>query len=164
MERALRSLRTRLGGQTTLSTGEFAAPTTDEEWETWKDGVVERLADHFTAEAEVADLVNAFFSQNAGKGVRLFELLSKRYDVVAANPPYMGSGTMSLVVKKYLDTNYDKGKRDLFAAFILGNLTLSKLSGKVAMVTQQSCLFLRSYENLRGSSRPIESLVANVKF
>lgn len=149
VERALRSLRTRLGGQTTLSTGEFAAPTTDEEWETWKDGVVERLADHFTAEAEVADLVNAFFSQNAGKGVRLFELLSKRYDVVAANPPYMGSGTMSLVVKKYLDTNYDKGKRDLFAAFILRNLKLSKLSGKVAMVTQQSWLFLQSYENLR---------------
>ncbi|CVK32480.1 protein of unknown function [Methanoculleus bourgensis] len=45
VEQALRSLRNRLGRQTTLPTGDFTTPTTDEEWEAWKEGVVERLAD-----------------------------------------------------------------------------------------------------------------------
>jgi len=155
VERELRHLRERLGGQTTLSAGgltgqtSFTGPMTDENWGAWKDGVIERLADHFTGEAEAADLVNAFFSQNAGKGVRLFELLSKRYDVVAANPPFMGSAGMASTLRKYIETNYNSGKRDLFAAFIIRCNSLSKLGGKAAMVTQQSWMFLKSYINLR---------------
>jgi len=155
VERELRHLRERLGGQTTLSTGgltgqtSFTGPMTDEDWEAWKDGVVERLADHFKEEAEAANLVNAFFSQNAGKGVRLFELLSKRYDVVAANPPYMGSGNMAAMTKNYIQTQYVDGKHDLYSAFILRNILLSAKNGKIAMVTQQSWLFLRSFANLR---------------
>jgi hypothetical protein len=55
--------------------------------------------------------VNAFFSQNAGKGVRLFELLSKRYDVVAANPPYMCRGTQQdlIYVKDQFDFKFLDG-------------------------------------------------------
>ena len=149
VERALRSLRTRLGGQTTLPTGDFTAPTTDEEWEAWKDGVVERLADHFKEEGEAADLSSAFFSQNAGKGVRLFEMLSKRYDVVAANPPYMGSGNMGPYFKKYIESTYFPGKRDLYTSFILRCWLLSKWSGRVSMVTQKSWMFLRSFTDMR---------------
>jgi len=149
VEQALRSLRTSLGGQTTLPIGDFTTPTTDEEWEAWKEGVVERLADHFKEEGEAADLSSAFFSQNAGKGVRLFELLSKRYDVVAANPPYMGSGNMGTVVRKYTEQNYEPGKRDIYAAFIIRCLEFSKKSGRISMVTQQSWMFMKSFANLR---------------
>ena len=155
VERELRHLRERLGGQTTLSTGgltgqtSFAGTMTDEAWDAWRDGVIERLADHFTAEAEAADLVNAFFSRNAGKGVRLFELLSKQYDVVAANPPYMGSGSLGEKLTFYLDSQFATGKRDLYAAFILRSFQLSKQSGKVSMVTQQSWLFLKNFADLR---------------
>jgi len=159
VERELRHLRERLSGQTTLSTGgltgqtSFAGKMTDEDWEAWKDGVIERLADHFTAEAEAADLVNAFFSQNAGKGVRLFELLSKRYDVVAANPPYMGSGNMNEIGKNYIGHYYPQGKRDIYAAFILRILTLCKIYGKISMVTPHSWMFLQSYNSLRASTK-----------
>jgi SAM-dependent methyltransferase len=155
VEKELRWLRERLGGQTTLATGgltdqtHFAGQMTDEDWEAWKNGVIERLADHFTAEAEAADLVNAFFSQNAEKGVRLFELLSKRYDVVAANPPYMGSNSLNTSLKKYVETNYNSGKRDLFSSFIIRCWQLSKVNAKVAMVTQQSWLFLKQFAKFR---------------
>ena len=149
VEMALRSLRNRLGRQTTLPIGDFTAPTTDEEWEAWKEGVVERLADHFAEEGEAADLSSAFFSQNAGKGVRLFELLSKRYDVVAANPPYMGSGNMTPTLRKYVELQYPAGKRDLYAAFILRNFQLCKEGNRIAMVTQQSWMFLQSFADLR---------------
>lgn len=155
VERELRHLRERLGGQTMLSTGEltgqtsFAGAMTDEDWDAWKDGVIERLANHFEGEAEAADLVNAFFSQNAGKGVRLFELLSKRYDVVAANPPYMGSKNMEDFYKKYIQQYYLPGKRDLYCAFILRSLNLISKTGRLGMVTQQSWMFQKSYQDLR---------------
>lgn len=160
VEKELRWLRDRLGGQTTLATGgltgqtQFAGQMTDEDWDAWKNDVVQRLANHFTAEAEAADLVNAFFSRNAGKGVRLFELLSKRYDVVAANPPYMGSGNMSTLLKKYVDLVYRQGKRDLYSSFIIRCISLAKNYGKVSMVTQHSWLFLQSFSELRiGASK-----------
>ncbi|MDD4431119.1 MAG: BREX-1 system adenine-specific DNA-methyltransferase PglX [Bacteroidales bacterium] len=149
VERELRWLRDRFGGQTTLSTGDFTAPTTDEEWEAWKDGVIERLADHFTAEAEAADLVNAFFSQNAGKGVRLFELLSKRYDVVAANPPYMGLKFIGITVQEYLNENYKISKNDICTSFIERGIKLTKKYGYLSFLTSHSWMFLGNYEELR---------------
>jgi len=127
----------------------FTPPGTLEEWGVWQVEVVERLADHFAAEAERATPTEAFFSRSAGQGLRLFDLLSRQYDVVAANPPYMGSGNMGPVVKKYVEQHYPQGKRDLYAAFILRDLQFAKPGGKVAMVTQQSWMFIRSFADLR---------------
>ena len=127
----------------------YTPPRTLEEWDAWQGNVVQRLADHFAAEAERATPVEVFFSRSAGLGLRLFDLLSRRYDVVAANPPYMGSGNMGPIVKKYVETHYPQGKRDLYAAFILRDLELAKPGGKVAMVTQQSWMFLSRYQELR---------------
>ena len=80
----------------------------------------------------------------------LFDFLSRRYDVVATNPPYMGSKNMGSVVKRYVEEHFPSGKRDLYAAFILRCLELAQPeTGRVAMVTQQSWMFLRSFADLR---------------
>lgn len=144
VERELRSIRQRLGGQLTLT-----GPKTEEEWSAWKTGVIERLHDHFEAEAGARDLMAAFFGEAGAKGLSLVELLAHRYDVVATNPPYMGSKNMGEVVKKYVEHHFPAGKRDLYAAFILRCLELAAPGGRVAMVTQQSWMFLRSFADLR---------------
>jgi SAM-dependent methyltransferase len=167
VEKELRSFRTRLGRQTTLPTGDFTTPTTDEEWEAWKDGVIERLADHFKGEAEAADLSSTFFSQNAGKGVRLFELLSKRYDVVAANPPYMGMGNLNEIIRGYIRDHYLIGKNDLYSVFITRCSELSKNQCQFAMVTQSSWMFLSSYEQFRydaGKNNPEKGILNTKSF
>src|SRR5690606_23116640 len=46
--------------------------------------VVERLRDHFGAEANERDLGAALFGEAASKGLSLVDLLVRRYDVVAA--------------------------------------------------------------------------------
>lgn len=115
----------------------------------WRREVVGRLERHFHEEAESAEIGQGFFSSSAGKGLALFELFSQRYDVVATNPPYMGSKSMGQVLKRYVEAHYKPGKRDLYAAFILRCLELAKSGGQVAMVTQQSWMFLRSYADLR---------------
>jgi hypothetical protein len=118
-------------------------------WEAWKPVVLDRLHQQFQQEAEAKDLSTAIFGTEAEKGLDLIELLSRRYDVVAANPPYMGSKNMGPSLKAYIQRHYSKGKRDLYAAFIQCCLQLTEHGGKVAMVTQQSWMFLRSFAELR---------------
>lgn len=115
----------------------------------WRKEVVTKLEQHFHEESESAEIGEGFFNSSAGKGLTLFELFSKRYDVVATNPPYMGSKSMGPVLKKYVEAHYKPGKRDLYAAFILRCLELAAAGGRVGMVTQQSWMFLRSYADLR---------------
>jgi hypothetical protein len=118
--------------------------------EKWKRGIIERLREHFNAEATAEDLSERFFGEAGEKGLSLLDLLSRRYDVVAANPPYMGSKNMGPVLKKHVERYYAAGKRDLYAAFILKCLRLAAPgTGRVAMVTQQSWMFLRSFADLR---------------
>lgn len=119
-------------------------------YEGWKDGLLARLRNHFQEEFISADFSTRFFGETAGKGLSLFDFLSRRYDVVATNPPYMGSKNMGPVVKRHAEKHFPSGKRDLYAAFILRCLELAKPeTGRVAMVTQQSWMFLRSFADLR---------------
>ncbi|MBI4602616.1 MAG: hypothetical protein HY721_11715, partial [Planctomycetes bacterium] len=133
--------------QPTLRQGEL--PIGVESFEAWKAKALERLKAHFASEAEAADPAQAFFGRSAGKALGLFDLLSRRYDVVAANPPYMGSKNMGPTLKRYVEKHYAPGRRDLYAAFILRCRELALPSGRVAMVTQQSWMFLRSFADLR---------------
>jgi N-6 DNA Methylase len=118
-------------------------------WETWKQAVLDRLHQQFQEEADAQDVSTAIFGTEAEKGLDLIELLSRRYDMVATNPPYMGSKNMGPRLKTYVQRHYPEGKRDLYAAFIQRCLQLAKPGGKVAMVTQQSWMFLRSFTELR---------------
>jgi hypothetical protein len=112
--------------------------------------LLDRVAAGFALDARGVDDVGAMlFGQAAERGVRLLQLLDKRYVVVATNPPYMGSKNMDTTTLKYVERHFAPGKRDLYAAFILRNLELALPGGRVAMVTQQSWMFLSSYADLR---------------
>ena len=99
----------------------------------------------------MSDPVQRFFGRDAGQGIALFDLLDRRYDVVTANPPYMGSKSMGPVLKAYCGAHYSAGKRDLYSVFIERCRQLARWDGYVAMVTQQSWIFLRSFAELRES-------------
>jgi hypothetical protein len=112
--------------------------------------LLDRVAQSFHAEAGAADDVAAqLFGREAEGGVRLLQLLDRKYAVVVTNPPYMGSANMDVSLKKYVERHYKPGKRDLYASFILRCLELCRANGCVAMVTMQSWMFLSSYSEFR---------------
>ncbi|MEI8167172.1 MAG: hypothetical protein WCG26_12370, partial [Chloroflexales bacterium] len=111
--------------------------------------LLDRVATSFAAEAGAGDVAAALFGREAERGVRLLQLLDRKYAVVVTNPPYMGSKNMPDTLKKYVEAHYKPGKRDLYAAFLLRCLELCLTGGRVAMVTQQSWMFLRSFAELR---------------
>lgn len=113
--------------------------------------------DVFVQSSRTAGKDESHFVSEAAKGLTFLRLVQQRYDVVATNPPYMGRRNMSDIMARYLDDDYSAAKGDLYAAFIARCVELTDPLGFAAMVTQQSFMFISSYERLRESLR--ESIV-----
>ena len=86
------------------------------------------------------------------------EILSKKYEVVATNPPYMGSSMMDSKLSKYTKKNYPDSKSDMFAVFIEKCNSLTDRNGFCSMITMHGWMFLSSYERLREKMALIETL------
>jgi hypothetical protein len=81
--------------------------------------------------------------------VRQAELLSQKYWVVVANPPFMGGKRINLLLQEFLKENYNDVKSDVFAAFIIRNFKLTVTNGQLGFVSPFAWMFLSSYEKLR---------------
>ena len=101
------------------------------------------------SEAPGQDLFESGALKWLGLLVRQAEMLTAQYDVVVANPPYMGSKGMNTLVKKFAKDQFPDAKSDLFACFIERGYTLAKSVAHEAMVTMQSWMFLSSFEKMR---------------
>ncbi|MCE1563407.1 BREX-1 system adenine-specific DNA-methyltransferase PglX [Enterobacter hormaechei] len=77
-------------------------------------------------------------------------ILAQGYDVVVANPPYMGGKGMNGDLKEFAKKQFPDSKSDLFAMFMQHAFYLLKENGFNAQVNMQSWMFLSSYEALRG--------------
>lgn len=76
-------------------------------------------------------------------------VLTRKYNAVAANPPYMGGKNMNGGLKKYIASNYPDSKSDLFAVFMEVCLDLCEEDGLMGMINMHSWMFLSSFEKLR---------------
>ena len=79
------------------------------------------------------------------------EPLTARYDVVVANPPYMGSSSLGKWMGAWVKNEYPEAYRDLCTSFIMRGFSLAQDQGYSAMVTMQSWMFLGSFEKMRGA-------------
>jgi type II restriction/modification system DNA methylase subunit YeeA len=95
------------------------------------------------------DLFSYGLNERVAAALGQLAYLARRYHVVIANPPYMGSGGMNDDLKEFAQANFRDSKSDLFAMFIERNLDLAREKGMVAMITMQSWMFLSSFEAMR---------------
>jgi len=81
--------------------------------------------------------------------IQVIQVLTDRYEAIAANPPYMGQKNMNDDLKGYVYNHYSLTKSDLFAVFM--DVCLNRLGkqGKMGMINQHSWMFLSSFEGLR---------------
>lgn len=130
-------------------------------------GSIRRFAEQFTfadtygslmTVTAPADIDTAFsdFMPTIGLNMRQFDMmmkiykiLSQKYDVVCTNPPYMGGSGMNAKLSEFVKSKFPDSKSDLFACFIEKCGQLAKPHGFYAMITQHAFMFLSSYENLR---------------
>lgn len=95
------------------------------------------------------DLGLCSLAQQMAKGLRLIELLGQKYDVVVANPPYLGIAKARKEIAEAVQLHYQEGKADFYSIFILRALELLKDNGKAAMVTLRGWMFLSQFEEIR---------------
>ncbi|MBW2023466.1 MAG: BREX-1 system adenine-specific DNA-methyltransferase PglX [Deltaproteobacteria bacterium] len=91
----------------------------------------------------------SFFTAEVVKGFQVIDIMTKRYDVVVTNPPYMARRNMGPELAKFLSNQYPNSKGDLYTAFIERCAEFLEDAGRLAMITQQSFMFISSYEKMR---------------
>ena len=77
------------------------------------------------------------------------EPLSRRYDVVVANPPYMGSKNMNKWLGDWTKTHYKDVKGDLFSCFMVRNIGMGAEHAQLGFMTPYVWMFIGTYEKLR---------------
>src|SRR3990172_5380057 len=76
-------------------------------------------------------------------------LLSRQYDCVIANPPYMGGKWMNAKLKEFVKNEYKGYEKDLFSAFIIRGRELAHENGNLGFMLPFVWMFISSHEDLR---------------
>ena len=83
------------------------------------------------------------------KLISLGELISKKYDAVITNPPYMGISNGNAKLNAFVKKEYPDGKADLCTCFMEKCISMSKSTGYMAMINIPAWMSLVSFEKLR---------------
>lgn len=96
---------------------------------------------------------NSLFADSARlkiqKMLNACNALSRKFDVVVANPPYMGSKNMNAWLSKWIKANYPDVKSDLFSSFIVRNMEYGTNNAELGFMSPYVWMFIGSYEKLR---------------
>lgn len=90
------------------------------------------------------------------------ELLSRQYDAVVTNPPYMGSKGMSDSLREYVADKFKDYKSDLFSCFVVRCSEMCTTRGYLGFLTPYVWMFIQSYEAMRNfiyENKTIETLI-----
>jgi hypothetical protein len=97
---------------------------------------------------------NLFLNETHKKVLRLLEqaeVLTQRYQVVVANPPYMGNGAMNPTLKRFLNDLYPDAAAESANCFVLRNISLVLRDGQIAMITFHNWMFVSTFSEFRRS-------------
>ena len=89
-------------------------------------------------------------------------VMSRKYDIVTTNPPYMGNSKLNEKLKSFFFQNYVDVKSDFFSVFIERNYSYTKQNGHLGFMSPFVWMFISSYEKLRENminQKSITSLV-----
>ena len=77
------------------------------------------------------------------------EPLGRSYDVVVANPPYMGAKNMNKWLSGWVKDSYPDVKGDLFSCFMVRNSGMGSEHAQMGFMTPYVWMFIGTYEKLR---------------
>ena len=101
------------------------------------------------SQLEAADPATAVLGANAAAIARAAELLSRRYNLIATNVPYLGSARQDALLKQHLETYHRAAKWDLATAFVSRSWELTAKGGTQAVVTPTAWCSQSSYRVFR---------------
>lgn len=104
------------------------------------------------AEQHARSSGNSFLAGKTRDAVTFLELLSQRYDVATANPPYTDSADFGDQLATFVQKHYQKPHKfhtNLYATFIKRCYDLTGEAGKIAMIHPHTFMFIKTFEGVR---------------
>ena len=95
---------------------------------------------------------SSFLTDKTKDAITFLRLITQRYDVATANPPYTDSADFGPDLKEFINENYSKPYKfntNLYATFILRCFELTNDDGKVAMVHPPTFMYIKTFEDVR---------------
>lgn len=95
---------------------------------------------------------NEYSLTKANDAITFLDILSTKFDVAVANPPYTDSADFGVELKEFVGANYSKPLKfnsNLYACFIKRCCELAGDDGKVGMIHPLSFMYISSYEQVR---------------
>ena len=106
-----------------------------------------KINERFVQLADEVSLYNTYLLGDFQKLVRVAEVMSGKYAVVATNPPYLNKFDAKL--KTFIADNYNDYKGDLFSVFMYRNFDFCLKEGYSCLMTPMVWMFIQTYEKLR---------------
>jgi hypothetical protein len=117
-------------------------------WDVLGDQIVMAF-NSFADQQAAAGADESYFVGEASKGMRLLDIMRRRYDCVFTNPPYMTRKNMLPPLSDFLEGNYPDAKGDFYTAFIERCMEMTRDFGRFGLLTIHSFMFVSSYEKFR---------------
>lgn len=95
---------------------------------------------------------NDYTLAKTNDAISFLDIISHKYDVVVANPPYTDSSDFGTELKSFIEENYRrplKFNTNLYACFIKRCCELAGDDGKVGMVNPPTFMYIKTFEDLR---------------
>jgi hypothetical protein len=93
-----------------------------------------------------------FLNTKTKDAITFLQLLTQKYEVATANPPYTNSADFGKDLKKFIDTNYKKPHgfhTNLYATFIKRCYELLENKGKMALVHPPTFMYIKTFADVR---------------
>lgn len=93
-----------------------------------------------------------FLNSKTSDAITFLELLTRKYDVAVANPPYTDSADYGTILKEFVDGNYRKPFKfstNLYAAFFIKCCELTNDKGFVGLIHPHTFMFIKTFEDFR---------------
>ena len=95
---------------------------------------------------------NEYSLAKANDSITFLDILSTKFDVAAANPPYTDSADFGAELKDFVSANYYKPLKfnsNLYACFIKRCCELAGDDGKVGMIHPMTFMYIKTFEDVR---------------
>lgn len=93
-----------------------------------------------------------FLNTKTQDAITFLQLLTQKYDVAVANPPYTDSADFGPELKIFVEANYKqpyKFNTNLYSVFIKRCCEIINENGKVAMVHPPTFMYIKTFEDVR---------------
>ena len=95
---------------------------------------------------------NEYSLAKANDAITFLDILSTKFDVAVANPPYTDSADFGTELKEFVGANYSKPLKfnsNLYACFIKRCCELTGDDGKVGMIHPMTFMYIKTFEDVR---------------